>query len=89
MHDDSGWMWGHDWGSGGGIALGVVMVVLLAALVIAMIAAVRYLATPQPGPGQPPSAQDRSRALLAERFARGEIDEEEYRRRIAVLREHG
>lgn len=27
--------------------------------------------------------------LLAERFARGEIDEEEYRRRLAVLRTDG
>jgi putative membrane protein len=27
--------------------------------------------------------------LLAERFARGEIDEEEYRRRLAVLRTNG
>ncbi|QHC23447.1 SHOCT domain-containing protein [Streptomyces sp. GS7] len=32
------------------------------------------------GPGQ---GED----LLAERFARGEIDEEEYKRRLAVLRE--
>lgn len=89
MHDDDGWMWGHDWGWNGGIAMGVVMVLLIAALVIALIVAVRYLATPQQGSRQPPgSMSDRSEALLAERFASGEIDEEEYRRRIRVLREH-
>ncbi|WP_398958481.1 SHOCT domain-containing protein [Streptomyces sp. GC420] len=27
--------------------------------------------------------------MLAERFARGDIDEEEYRRRLAVLRSSG
>ena len=33
-----------------------------------------------------PSAPPAPERLLAERFARGEIDEEEYRRRLAVLR---
>ena len=89
MHDNDGWMWPHDWGWGAGIAMSVVMVLLLAALVMALVVAVRYLATPQQGPGQPSgSASDRSEALLAERFASGEFDEEEYRRRIRVLREH-
>ena len=27
--------------------------------------------------------------VLSERYARGEIDEDEYRRRLGVLREHG
>ncbi|WP_405876922.1 SHOCT domain-containing protein [Streptomyces sp. NBC_01136] len=37
----------------------------------------------QPHTPAAPSAEQ----LLADRFARGEIDEEEYRRRLAVLRE--
>lgn len=89
MHDDDGWMWGHDWGWGGGIAMGALMLLFLAAVVIALVVAVRYLASPQQGSGQPPASMtERSEALLAERFARGEIDEDEYRRRITVLREH-
>ncbi|GGN84893.1 hypothetical protein GCM10011579_075370 [Streptomyces albiflavescens] len=36
-----------------------------------------------------PSAQTSPEQLLAERFARGEIDEEEYQRRLRVLRSHG
>ena len=40
------------------------------------------------GQGKPPQADGHSGAeqLLAERFARGEIDETEYRRRLSVLR---
>ncbi|MEU6808130.1 SHOCT domain-containing protein [Streptomyces sp. NPDC046831] len=41
----------------------------------------------------PPSGEGgwqgrRAENLLAERFARGEIDDDEYRRRLALLREH-
>jgi putative membrane protein len=45
-------------------------------------------AGPAAGPAGPPRAPDPER-LLAERFARGELDEDEYRRRLAVLRESG
>jgi putative membrane protein len=55
------------------------------------VAAVRYLGGPghHHGPAAPgPQPGRRPEDLLAERFARGEIDDEEYRRRIVVLREH-
>ena len=49
------------------------------------IAAVALLRSPAAGPHRPgPTPQQ----LLAERFARGEIDDDEYYRRLAVL-EHG
>ena len=35
------------------------------------------------------SGRPQPEQLLAERFARGEIDEDEYRRRLAVLRQNG
>ncbi len=38
------------------------------------------------GYGRAPDRPDAER-LLAERYARGEIDEEEYRRRLSVLRQ--
>ncbi|MFJ7777050.1 SHOCT domain-containing protein [Streptomyces yangpuensis] len=41
-----------------------------------------------PGPAQPPAAPS-AKQVLAERFARGEIDEEEYEQRLTVLRAHG
>jgi putative membrane protein len=41
-----------------------------------------------PGPGHGPGAQSAER-VLAERYARGEISEEEYRNRLEVLRQTG
>jgi putative membrane protein len=77
----------HDHGMGGwGYGLMVVGFVLFWGLVIAgLVLLVRYLrrgdraasATPPP-----PSAEQ----VLAERFARGDIDEDEYRKRLQVLR---
>jgi len=40
-----------------------------------------------PGRGDHRSAAGTPEDLLAERFARGEIDEDEYRRRLAILNE--
>ncbi|OIK25525.1 hypothetical protein VT52_021680 [Streptomyces malaysiense] len=74
-----------------------VFMVLFWALVIAgIVALVRYV-----GGGhrdresaRPPSSDERgwgsrrAEELLAERFARGEIEEDEYKRRLALLREH-
>lgn len=96
MHD--GWMWNDGWGWGGWgggswILMAVVMVLFWAVLITAVVLAVRYLAggATQHGRGiggpQPP-AGGRAEDLLAERYARGEIDEDEYRRRLTLLREH-
>jgi putative membrane protein len=61
--------------------------VLFWALVIAgIVVLVRYLGrTGRASSGQTRSP-GRAEAILAERFAQGEIDEEEYRRRLSVLR---
>lgn len=81
-HDGHG-MSGWDWALA---AIG--MIVFWGVLIAAAVALFRYLArNPQrgqtsSGAGAPPSPQ----AILAERFARGEIDEDEYRARLAVLR---
>lgn len=87
MYD--GWMWGNGWGWTGWILMTVFMVVLWAALITSVVVAVRYLAGSRHTPGGPassglPPPED----VLAGRFARGEIDEDEYRRRMAALREH-
>ena len=42
-----------------------------------------------PPPPRTPASPGTPEQLLAERFARGEIDEEEYRHRLAVLRGEG
>ena len=69
-----------------GLAFMTVSVVLFWALIIvAIIALVRYLGRSGRADQATTSAED----LLAERFARGEIDEEEYQRRSRALSERG
>jgi putative membrane protein len=72
-HDLTGWGW---------VAMSVGMVVFWGLLITLTVVLVRGLNRPydQAGEPRPSPAQ-----LLAERFARGEIDEEEYRRRLATL----
>ena len=76
--------WGNGMG-GWGMALMTVSNLLFWGLVIAgVVALVRYTSR---GPQPAASADQRAtpQQLLAERFARGEIDEDEYARRLQVL----
>ncbi len=85
----NGWMWnGGGWGWGW-IVGAVVLVVLFALVITAIILTVRYLSGGggHRGPGSPHQAQG-AEDVLGERFARGEIDEDEYRRRMTTLQEH-
>ncbi|MFE1246894.1 SHOCT domain-containing protein [Streptomyces sp. NPDC058735] len=77
-HDVSGWGWF-------GMSIGMVLfwALIITALVLVFRAVNRpheHTPTPTPTPTAPTPQQ-----ILAERFARGEIDEEEYRRRLAAL----
>lgn len=85
------WHDGNGWGAGAWLVMALMMVVFWGFLIVGVVALVRYVGGPrggahpgQPGPGLGP---DRAQSVLAERFARGEIDEDEYRRRLAVLLE--
>ena len=81
--------------SGWGYALMTVSMILFwGAVIFGIVMLVRYFGRS----GQPPEASPSSQTplasqtpeqLLAERFARGEIDAEEYRRRLAVLQGGG
>ncbi|MCB0931791.1 MAG: SHOCT domain-containing protein [Mycobacterium sp.] len=88
MMDGDGWMWGHGWGWGGWLAM-FGMVLFWAVLITAVVLAIRYLSAADRAPGRtlPPPGHT-PEDLLAQRFARGEIDEDEYRQRMAVLLEH-
>jgi len=79
-------MMGNGWGmSGWGMGLaGLGTILLLAAVVAGVVLLVRYLA---PGSGRSAAHRPDPYEVLAGRFARGDIDEQEYRRRIAVLDE--
>ncbi len=78
---------GWEWGDGIMTAMGVIGFLVL--MINVVVAVVRYLTrgghhrdlgNTQPG--------RTSEDVLAERFARSEIDDDEYRRRMAVLNEH-
>ena len=79
-------MWGYGPGMGMLMSLGTLLV--LGALIAGLVVLIRQLNRPAAGPAEPsatvrPSAE----STLADRFARGEIDEEEYRTRLAALRD--
>ncbi|MFF7408834.1 SHOCT domain-containing protein [Streptomyces lydicus] len=90
MWYDGGWGWG------GWFFMAMIMVLFWALVIAGVVALVRYLTSGHNGhPGGPPPSSGeaggvgrRAEDLLAERFARGEIDKDEYKRRITLLREH-
>lgn len=95
MH--GGWMWGdgYGWGGsgwGGWILMALVMIVFWALVITAIVLAVRYFAGGGTAQGRvgggPTPTGGRAEDLLAERYARGEIDDDEYRRRLTLIREH-
>lgn len=75
MHGWNGWM---GWGSG----MGIFWMFLLVGLTVAAAVAVARLLLPRSGA---PRADDDALSVLRARFARGEIDEDEYRARRATL----
>ena len=89
MYD--GWSWGG-WGWGGWILMTSMMVLFWAVVITAVVLAVRYLAGGRHTAGHPSdwtrAQEKRPEDVLAERYARGEIDDDEYRRRMTLLREH-
>jgi putative membrane protein len=78
-------MWWPDRGDGWGFVLASLNSLLFwGLLVAAVILLIRYLGRGAPGRGG--YTDHAAERILAERFARGEIDEEEYRQRLSVLR---
>jgi putative membrane protein len=78
-----GWF-GHNMGSWGWPGMLFAMVVFWGLLITAIVLVLRFLGhrgTPPAGTGSLGSAE----RLLAERFARSEIDENEYRGRLDAL----
>jgi putative membrane protein len=76
------WHWGYEswW-------MGVLMLLILASIVAVVVWVLR--APGRPGPGAPSEPHRTALDILEERYARGEIDDEEFRRRRQALRESG
>jgi putative membrane protein len=80
-------MWGWGWS---GMIFGPLFMILWLAVVIAVaVLLVRWLGGPGPGatPPHPPAAGRTALDILKERFARGEIDKNEFEERRRVLGE--
>ncbi|MET8471812.1 SHOCT domain-containing protein [Streptomyces sp. NPDC006422] len=79
-HDPSGWDW---------FAMSAGMVLFWVLLIAIGVLLFRVLSRTEGDTTRPRPPSLRPEEVLAERFARGEIDEDEYRRRLSVLNAHG
>jgi putative membrane protein len=79
-------MWGWGWGWGAWLAMSVMMLLFWGLIIAGVVVLVRYVGGDRGGGRR--SGDDRADAekVLAERFARGEIDEDEYKWRLELLR---
>jgi putative membrane protein len=76
----------HNMGWWGYAGMGIGMVLFWALIIVAIVALVRFsMADRQSRPFAPQPSPEQ---VLADRFARGEISETEYRERLAVLQDH-
>lgn len=85
---NSGWMWGHGW-FGGWLLTALVLTVFFAVVITGIVVAIRYpKQSGSAGAARPAPTTAAAEDLLAHRFARGEIDETDFRQRITALKEH-
>ncbi len=77
-------MWGYGWGWPGFLMMGFGGLLWLALLGLGIWALVRLLSNRSPA-GSPPVSGPSAMEILRQRYARGEIDDEEYERRRRML----
>jgi putative membrane protein len=75
-----------DWSGGDWLAMTSMMLLFWAVLIGLVVWALRNLDNERQRPGSERSSTASPDVILAERYARGEIDEEEFRRRREFLR---
>jgi putative membrane protein len=79
-------MWGYGWG---GMIFGpIIMIVVIAAVIVLVVLLVRWLGGVGPGAHRmvsPPPQGTTPLQILEERFARGEIDKDEFEERRRIL----
>jgi putative membrane protein len=77
----------HDMGGWGYAGMAIGMVLFWALVIGGIFALVRYASGDQTSRYTAPPDQPDAQQLLAIRFARGEINEADYREKLAVLRD--
>ncbi|MFD0886465.1 SHOCT domain-containing protein [Streptosporangium algeriense] len=77
-------MWGY--GIGSWLAMGITTILLWALIIVGIVALLRYIAGGRQTGWFAAGVRTPPEEVLAERLARGEIDTEEYRQRLEVLR---
>jgi len=77
--------WGNGISGWGYFLMALNMVLFWGVLVGGIVLLVRYMG----GERRPRAVGSDPQRLLAERYARGEIDDEEYQRRLGALRDSG
>jgi putative membrane protein len=76
---------GNGWGFGAWVAMAVLMLIFWGGVVTVVVLLVRR-SHPGEGPATPRPTHQEAERILNERFARGEIDEQEFTARRAALR---
>lgn len=79
------WHYGGDWGWGHMIFGSVMMLLFWGVIIVGIVIVVRWLAGGVSQQSSSSSGQKRSLEILEERFARGEIDKEEFEERKRLL----
>ena len=89
FHHGPGMMWGSGWGGGwGGMLVGPLMMLLfIVVAAVLVVFVVRWLGGTGGAQGGREGLASSPLGILQERFARGEIDREEYEERRSVLGE--
>jgi putative membrane protein len=81
----------HDMGWWGYAGMGIGMVLFWALVIVGIVALIRAMGAGNSAGAAnpaPPRRYASPEEVLADRFARGEIDETEYQNRVRLLREH-
>jgi putative membrane protein len=77
--------YGHDMGGWGYALMTIGMVVFWVLVIVGFVVLIRSMTTNPTVGNVPPQAGATPQQILADRYARGEIDDEEYTRRLKVL----
>lgn len=78
--------YGNGMGGWGYVLMSVSMILFWALVIAGVVALVRYLGRSSQHSHGSGAARSTPEQVLAERFARGDIDDEEYRQRLETLR---